>query len=238
MNGQTLAQNKDCLSSKSSFSKALHSSVILCPACDLALEASKLAAGEKLLCPRCGETLCSVVTNTLDKTLALSLTGLLLFFPAVCQPLFTFSIMGQEGSGSVLGSAVEMLRNGYLFPGIMVLLTAVIIPFLKFSSLLVLTWQLKRKRGNDLCARLFRFYLRLDEWGMLEVYLIGILVTIIKMMPVVSVQYNFGLFCFVALLALTLSTPFWLDQHTLWQILEEQTPFEPKKERATKAQTS
>ncbi len=205
---------------RGSWPKLPRKKIILCPACDLALEGPPLKPGQKLVCPRCGETLRTCVSNPLEKGFVLSLTGLLLFFPAVCKPLLTFGMAGYTLSGSVLDSAVKMIGAGYIFAGGMVLLTAVVIPFMKFFLLLVLCWQIYQKKAGLGTAALFRFYLHLDEWGMLEVYMIGILVTIIKMMHLVHIQYNLGFFCFIGLLLLSLVSSLWLDKHALWERIE------------------
>ena len=47
----------------------------------------------------------------MQKALALSLAGLILFAPAVTQPIMTFSIAGLHGSGSVTAAVIALLET-------------------------------------------------------------------------------------------------------------------------------
>jgi len=64
-------------------------SIILCPECDLLLEPLSVHEGEKLLCPRCMAVLDSPQKNSIEKVLALRVTGMLLYAPAIFLPLLT-----------------------------------------------------------------------------------------------------------------------------------------------------
>jgi len=191
--------------------------VILCPDCDLLLEAITLEAGTKIVCPRCHATLRTSVTNTVEKTMALSLTGLVLFIPAMFLPLLSFDVVGLESSGDIISSSLAMIRTGFIFTGIAVLLTSVLIPLAKLLILFTVSLQVHLQKSNRKTAIAFRLYTHLDEWGMLEVYMIGILVTIIKMMHMAKINYDAGFYCFVGLLLVTLTSSLFLDEPHFWE---------------------
>ncbi|HIE07393.1 MAG TPA: paraquat-inducible protein A, partial [Desulfarculaceae bacterium] len=67
---------------------------------------------------------------------------------------------------------------------------------------------------------LMRIYVHLDEWAMFEVFMIGILVTIIKMHHMAHIHYDIGLFCFVGLLAATLGSSMMMDKDEFWNLIE------------------
>ena len=200
-------------------SSTLHS-IIICPACDLVLRRTEVEVGERLICPRCGETLRTPKANSVEKALALSLTGLFLFFPAIFKPLMTLQVAGLEHAGSVWSSALEMIKGGYPSAGIMVLLTAVIIPLIKLLLLFWTSVEIYLRRQGPHTAQLFRLYHHLDEWGMLEVYLIGILVTIIKLMHMASIRYDLGFWCFIGLMATVLGSSLVIDEEVFWEALD------------------
>ncbi len=204
-------------------SPRIRDDVILCPDCDLLLEATTLEAGTKIVCPRCHATLRTPVTNTVEKTMALSLTGLVLFVPAMFLPLLSFDVVGLESSGDIISSSLAMIRTGFIFTGIAVLLTSVLIPLAKLLILFTVSLQVQLQKSNRKTAIAFRLYRHLDEWGMLEVYMIGILVTIIKMMHMAKINYDAGFFCFVGLLLVTLSSSVFLDEHYFWEKIYTQS---------------
>lgn len=64
----------------------------------------------------------------------------------------------------------------------------------------------------------------LDEWGMPEVYLIGILITIIKISSMATIHYDLGFFCFLFLVLMTIASEAALDSRTFWRNIEKMKP--------------
>ena len=191
--------------------------LILCPDCDLAIKNVQVEEGKRVLCPRCGRNLISPVSNTVEKTLALSIAGLLLFIPAIFLPLLDFDVIGLESSGSIWDSAIALVNSGFYFSGIAVFVTSIFVPLIKLLILLQVSFQLYISRAGALTIYLFRTYKHLDEWGMLEVYMISVLVTIIKMLHMARIQYDTGFICFILLLIITIFSSLFLDEHFFWK---------------------
>ncbi len=195
--------------------------VFVCPDCDLVVPRIDINPGEKLCCCRCGCVLDSPVENSAEKTMALSLTGLLLFVPAIFLPLLTLDIHGLENTGSIYASVYSLLDSGFVFTGMAVLLTSIVIPLVKLLLLFVVSVQVCMHKGNRATVFMFRLYDKLDEWEMLEVYMIGILVTIVKLFHMASIEYDTGFFCFIGLLGATLLSSSMLDENYYWDVLYE-----------------
>ena len=194
--------------------------VMACPACDLLLERLTVEPGEKLLCPRCGELLKAPKKDSVNRTLALSLTGLLLFPFAMFMPIMTLDTMGLENSGNIVDGIITTWILDYWFVAVILALTSVIFPLAKFTLLFLITLNLKLKRYPDSLRWLMRAYIHCDEWGMLEVYMIGILVTIIKMHHMAHIHYDAGLFCFIGLLGAALGSSVMMDKAEFWGLIE------------------
>lgn len=62
--------------------------------------------------------------------------------------------------------------------------------------------------------------LHLEEWAMVEVYLLGIMITIIKMGDTSEITYHTGIFCFTGLVLITLAISTVIDKHLFWQLIE------------------
>ncbi|HID96920.1 MAG TPA: paraquat-inducible protein A [Thermodesulfobacteriaceae bacterium] len=194
--------------------------VILCPACDLLLEKVSAAPDQSVICPRCATKLYAPRNNSLNRTLALTITGLILFAPANLLPLLTMEAIGIEDSGSIVESFLGLYEKGYYFVAVMVMLTSLVIPLIKLGLLLNVTLCLRLRRYPEWLPWAFRTYLNLDEWGMLEVYMIGILVTIIKMYHMAHIHYDLGFYCFIGLLISTLGSSAAMDEHHFWEMME------------------
>ncbi len=63
----------------------------------------------------------------------------------------------------------------------MVLLVSLVFPFVKLGLLFITSFSLLSRQVSRPIVFFFRMYKRLSEWGMVEVYMLGILVSVIKM---------------------------------------------------------
>lgn len=205
-------------------SPATIAELMACPDCDLLMPKHAVPDDHSLHCPRCGRIIEKKISNSIDKVLALSLAGLLLYLPAITLPLMTFNSLGFSDSANILESIVNFQQNGYLFVALMTLLSAVVLPLLLLSMVAVISFKLRRSQYPRYLSRLYRTYLHLEEWAMVEVYLLGIMITIIKMLDSTEIQYHGGLFSFVLLVIITLAISTVLDKQLFWQLIGNEEP--------------
>ena len=135
-------------------------------------------------------------------------------------PLMTFESFGFSDSANILESIINFYRNEYYLVSFMVLLSAIIFPLVLLSNIFAVTFLLKLQRYPPYLARLLRTYFHLEEWAMVEVYLLGIMITVIKMVDTSDIQYNSGVFCFVGLVLSSLAISTVIDKDHFWQTIE------------------
>lgn len=194
--------------------------LLACPYCDLLLEKIHLEPGQKACCPRCGHTLLVPKRNSIDKTLSFALTGLTLFVPANFMSIMTLDTLGLEQAGSIYDGIIVIYTSGYFFVSCMVALTSFVFPLAKLSLLFIISLSLKLRRYPKVLPLLMRSYHHLDEWGMLEVYMVGILVAIVKLHHMGHIHYDIGFFCFIGLLFVALCASVAMDEHEFWELIE------------------
>lgn len=194
-----------------------------CPDCDLLLPSPQIPEEHSGACPRCGKTLRKKTADSIVKTLSLSIAGLLLYLPAILLPLMTFKSFGFSDTANILESIVNFYLNEYYFVSLMVLLSAVVFPLVLLCCILVVSLQLHMRRYPPYLARLFRIYLHLEEWAMVEVYLLGIMITVIKMVDTSEISYHTGIFCFTGLVLITLAISTVIDKHLFWHLIEDRS---------------
>jgi paraquat-inducible protein A len=73
--------------------------------------------------------------------------------------------------------------------------------------------------GRSYGLLVYRIYHHLREWGMLEVYLMGILVAIVKLADMADLSLGVGLVCFVALLLVQVWLEVTMSPHQIWWAL-------------------
>lgn len=190
-----------------------------CHECDLLVKKQPVAYGEKGCCPRCGNRLYKPKRNSVNKCLAMALSGLILIVPANILPLMTMELMGRSEQDSLISGVVALYEADYGFVALLALMAATFVPFLKLMLMLAVTSCLKMGWRPPSLPRLFRLYHWVDTWGMLEVYMLAILVSSIKLLDIAELMPGVGLYCFAALLLVTILLSTYLDEEQFWEMI-------------------
>lgn len=193
---------------------------IACLFCDLLLEQTTLNAHQKALCPRCQETLYQHGAS-LSSCLALLISLLLLYFPTILLPFLSMSRLGLSTTISLLDSVISVAHGGMLLLALTVALLVLLIPLLKYIGLVMIISALLKKRRPLGGGRLFRWVLSLSRWSMIEVYLIGVIVALIKLASLAHIDFAVGFYCFILLMLLDTLVTMLLPEHAMWQRIKD-----------------
>ncbi len=189
----------------------------VCPGCDLLITKIQPKPGHTAACPRCSRRLHREHPNTVQRSLALSATGMLLFLPANLYPLLSFNVMGTKAESSLFHATLSMFAQGENLVGFIVLLTGFIFPMLTLSLLFWVSAGLFMGWKARWMTDFMRWYQHLTEWSMNDVYLIGVFITIIKMSHMATIHFDVGFFCFLGLVLVTISSQASVDKSFFWQ---------------------
>ena len=154
-----------------------------------------LAHGEKALCPRCGYELYAHRHNVVQRSLALVIAALLLYIPANFLPIMQLNLLGQESHDTVWTGVVGLFDTGMQGVSVIVFLCSMAIPLLKLLCQLAVLLSIRFDVGRSYGLLLYRIYHHLRDWGMLEVYLIGVLVAIVKLADMAAMYEEIGYPC-------------------------------------------
>ena len=109
--------------------------------------------------------------------------------------------------------------SGMQSVAVVVFLCSMAVPLLKLLCQFLVLLSIQLKLGRSYGLLLYRIYHHLREWGMLEVYLMGTLVSIVKLIGLADVTLGFGLGCFVALLLIQVWLEVTMTPHQIWEAL-------------------
>lgn len=207
-------------SSEQDINSADLSHLIACPECDLLMAYDSLIKDERINCARCGAELKTYRYNMVSKALALVLTALILFIPASFLPILKIDILSLASEASVWDSVLGLYHSGMKAISIVVLMCGFAIPLLKLLCQLYVSTALYFNKGKPLAILFFKIYQELKEWGMLEIYLLGILVSIIKLQGMAELHIGMGLACFIMLLFVQVWLEIVMNQPQTWALLE------------------
>ena len=98
-----------------------------------------------------------------------------------------------------------------------VLLTTIISPLVQLTGLFYVLLPLKLDRLPPAVWRVFRWVRKLQPWSMLEVFMLGILVALVKLAKMADIVPGISLFCFLGLIYVLAAISAALDPHSVWE---------------------
>lgn len=189
----------------------------LCHHCDLVVELPYLNDGEKANCPRCGVKLYQYAEKDNHYTIAYAVTALILLVIA-CSYFFVRIDVGSFFSSFTLPSLSYILfsHKNYLLLMFFVLFTLAVPIYCLVSSILLcmdvpLPYTVK--------IHLLRWLKRLRAWSMAEIFIVGILVSFVKITSYGSVSIGVSFIAYCLFSILLLKSFISIDPNRLWRHL-------------------
>jgi len=197
--------------------------LVACHSCDLLHEKTALGIGEKAWCSRCGSLLYRTNNNAIEISLALTIASLLLFLFAQLLPFLSIDVDGNKTTIYLISTIDTLSQLDNVLLGIAGGLFLVIIPLgVLLLDLLLLSALYSNKRPLTLFARQLLLLIgRLAPWNMLEIFLLGVLVTIVKLASIAEISLHQGFWAFVALVMINLFVSTTLKPEELWQAIDK-----------------
>lgn len=182
-----------------------HDDLIACPYCDSLYQRTPLKSGQKLLCTTCHATIDRGLAD-FRKAFIYAISAILLFILAHTSPFITITLAGDSNTISILSAIGTLFENRLPVLGLIVFFLVIITPL---WYLLGVVWVVISFRYNML-HRFSRHFLnwmtRLSPWNMLEVYLVGVVVTLVKIMQMAQIEFNLGFWAFCGLMLASIMT--------------------------------
>ncbi|KVV33930.1 paraquat-inducible protein A [Burkholderia ubonensis] len=194
--------------------------LIACHECDALLHKPRLSGRDVAHCPRCDAVLYRSSSAQLERICALALAGLITFVIAQAFPILEMDVNGNRVQTTLLGAIESLWRQDMALVAVMVFCSTVLFPLVEMSALLYLLFPMR----HGIVPPGFNFVLRAIQlvrpWGMIEVFMLGIVVTIVKMVSLARVVPEAALFAFAAL-TLMIAVVLMFDPQRLWDLADE-----------------
>jgi paraquat-inducible protein A len=191
-----------------------------CHDCDLLQRVGSLPEGATALCARCGAVLRRRRRNSIERTLALTIAACVLFAVANAFPFLSFDMSGQVTRTTLLSGVFDLWEQGVPAIAALVGFTAVAAPFAQLALLLYVLLPVHLGRVPWQMARAFRLLRRVQPWSMMEVFMVGILVAITKLVDMAQVVPGLALWAFSGLIFVLAGAMASLDPEAVWERLE------------------
>ncbi len=190
--------------------------MMACHECDLIHRVRALPPGGKAGCIRCGALLYQHKRNSLERSLAFVLAGLTLFILANSFPFLALRIGSQIRETTLITGIQELYSQHMQIVAMLVFFTTILAPLFQMICLLYILLPLRFNRKPRRLPVVFRFVHSMQPWSMMEVFMVGILVSVVKLAKMAQIIPGISLFCFLALIFVLAAMTVSLDAHLIW----------------------
>lgn len=196
---------------------------VACQGCDLVLALPESPESASVRCTRCGSVLVRRRPDTVDRTLAWTVAAAVVFAAAIAFPLLGMQIGAVEHHAAVITGVVVLYNEGMVALAALVSLTCVVVPTLEIVSLLYVLLPLRLGRPARYAASVFRMFHLVRPWGMVSVFVLGILVALVKLHDMATILPGLALYAFAVLVFVWTFALSSLDPHHVWEQLDRST---------------
>lgn len=196
-------------------------SLIACHECDLLQAEIALPPGGTACCPRCGGVLYRSIPDWSDRTLAYMLTAAALFLVANSYPIVSLDAQGTVISTTLFGTVRTLHEQDMTSVAALVFVTTILMPALEIGAILYMLLPLKLGWVPRELPAMFRLVRTVRPWGMIEVFMLGTLVSLAKLAHIAHITPGIALWSFGALMFLLAASAASFDPHGLWVRVDE-----------------
>ena len=193
---------------------------IACDECDLLEAVPPLRENARASCRRCGALLYRRRLRSIERTLALTIAGLILLGIANAYPFLGFELQGDLIQTTLMGGVELLYKNDKFAIAAVVFFTAVLVPVLQLSAEFYVFLPLFLNRRPRELSKVFRWIQRLQPWAMIEVFMLGILVSIVKLSQLATIVPGVALWAFALLIVVLAALSAVMDPAEVWRRLE------------------
>jgi paraquat-inducible protein A len=191
--------------------------IIACHGCGQVVQLPDMEYKTTAICFRCGSKLFRKLPDSVDKTLTLAFTSLILFIVTNIYPFLAVRIGGFIQETNLITGLINLYQQGMPGLALLVLLTVLILPLFQIAGLIYIFLPLKLGFVSWKTVDIFRAMRYLQAWTMMEIYMLGILIAMIKldkMAVIIPGLASFTFFLLICVLTAALSS---LNPEDIWK---------------------
>jgi paraquat-inducible protein A len=187
--------------------------LIACHDCDLLQREPLLPPGGVAVCGRCGAVLYRNNPGNIERTLALTIAAAILFAISNAFPIVGIESQGNHNASTLFGAVLTLWDDHMELVAGLVFMTTMLVPALE---LVVMIFLLAAPRPSPLVLRLV---LAARPWAMVEVFMLGLLVSVQKLSHLATIVPGIALWSFGALMVLFAGLTATFNANDLWRTM-------------------
>jgi paraquat-inducible protein A len=193
---------------------------IACQSCDLLVQVGTLRHGESASCPRCGCFLTRYRDDAYQRILAFASAGLIFLVLANSYSFLSFSSTGMESVMTLRETPGALWNNEMYAVALMVAAFIIVIPGVILLLMLVLGSALIQGVYYPWLAPVAKSVFLAQNWSMVEVFIIGVIVSLVKIAAMATVVVGASFWAYTAFAICFTAAVANLDRYQCWERID------------------
>jgi paraquat-inducible protein A len=155
-------------------------------------------------------------SNSLDRSLAFSLAAVVLMVIANTLPIAGLDVSGQHTETTLWGAVHALYDQDRVAVSVLVFVTTLLAPTMELCTMLYMLLPLRLGYVPRHLSLAFRLAPLAHEWGLVDVFMLGVVVSLIKLGNLAIVVPGIALWSFGALILLLTAVGASFDAREFW----------------------
>ncbi len=190
--------------------------LLACHDCDHLFQHEPIPPKARADCRFCGALLYRHVPDSLNRTIALYCSALILFAIANCFPFLSLKLSGRVVENILIDGGWAMYQMGMGELGLIIFMTSIAFPFLVIAGMLYLLVPVRLGYVPPGIGTVYRLIHAVSPWSLVGVFMLGVLIAIVKLQDLATVITGTSLYALVALMLVYSAARASFDARTFW----------------------
>ncbi|MDX5626594.1 MULTISPECIES: membrane integrity-associated transporter subunit PqiA [unclassified Brenneria] len=183
-----------------------------CPCCTAILPA------DQRVCPRCRSRGYARRKHSLQWTMALLITSIMLYIPSNLMPIMVTESLGNQTGSTIMAGVILLWGTGSYPVAMVIFIASIMVPTLKMVALGWLCWSThgREKRDRERLHVVYEIVEFVGRWSMIDVFVIAVLSALVRIGRLMSIYPAIGAVLFASVVILTMVAAMTFDPRLLW----------------------
>jgi len=193
---------------------------VACHFCDSLHHVTLIEEGKDAHCKTCGHVLYRNRPQSLERAIAFGLMGVICLAGMLFLPFISLESHGNTASTTGLETVFRLWETGGSIISMAVLLFIMLLPLIQLFGLLYLCIPLLGGLAVPWMPKVARLLQSLQAWVMVEVFFLGTLVSLLKLVKLADIELGLGFWSMIGLMLSLAAAVGGIDRLELWDRIE------------------
>ncbi len=172
----------------------------------------------EFVCERCKHVVTRRIKNSLQISLALTISAVIFYFPAMFYPMMEVTQLGVKTESTILEGVITFLKMDSYFIALVIFTASVIIPLIKLVGLLFIFLSLKFNMhiSNSAKNKMFHFIEFIGKWSMIDIYVVALLASVVQVGELFNIKGGLAATSFTLMVVVTMVAAESFDTRIIW----------------------